>query len=48
MAEKMLELLRNPQLRASMGANARKHIETNYSIEMQMDRLHNLLAGCIQ
>lgn len=48
MAQKMLEILRNPQLRELMGAAARKHIEANYSMEHQMDKLQQLLSSCIK
>lgn len=41
--EKMSQLLNNPQLRQSLGCNARKSIENNYSLEVIGKRLYGIL-----
>lgn len=43
MGNYMVELLKNPEKAKLMGAEGRKHIEINYSLEQQSNKLLNLL-----
>jgi len=45
MAGYMIELLTNDELAVSMGKNARKHIENNYSLEGKKKNLLNILTA---
>jgi len=45
MAGYMIELLTNDELAVSMGKNARKHIENNYSLEGKKKTLLNILTA---
>lgn len=44
MAERLVRLLRNKELAQRMGENARKHIQTNFSIRRHLDCIDNVVA----
>lgn len=43
MANRMVELLQNPQFCRSMGQTARNHVRTNYNIDQHINRLQKLI-----
>mgnify|MGYP000010557217 CR=1 FL=1 len=44
MADRMLRLVREPELAAKMGAAGRRHIEANYRMEESLSRLRSTLV----
>ena len=45
MADRMIRLIDQPTLAAELGRNARRRIETEFSLELSMERLHAVLAA---
>jgi len=47
MAERMLQLARDPGLAAALGRGARQRIKAHFSLEESLGRLWEVIAGCI-
>ena len=47
MSEYLYQLLNNPELASQMGKNAREHISANFSMERSIEKLKNILEGCV-
>ena len=48
MAEAMTMLLRDPQMAARMGRQARDHVRRNFDMDVSIRRLSDILRGCAQ
>jgi colanic acid/amylovoran biosynthesis glycosyltransferase len=47
MSKYMMQLVQQPELAKEMGMAARKHIEDNYDLEKQINKLFNVLKNAI-